>query len=207
MVIIKSLKLALQNAQYTLWRWSRPDAAFKDYFASIVLKDIATGRKHPTLGGNLCEGRFGEAGEAAFHRLLQQGIAPDDICVDYGCGTLRIGVHAMRFLRPSGYWGLDINHALLDTGVHLIGSRLLEERKPNLRVISHASVKEAAQANPSFLFSIAVLIHIHPQELEKYFRNILLIVGKGGRGRSPEDGAWAIRFSFHGKVGRTRFLV
>jgi hypothetical protein len=57
-------------------------------------------------------------------------------------------------------------------------------------VISAESVKEAAETNPSLQYSIAVMIHVHPQELEEYFGNILLIVGGGGRGII--SGRWSV---------------
>jgi hypothetical protein len=65
--------------------------------------------------------------------------------VDYGCGTLRMGVHAIRLLERGRYWGFDIDQALLDEGARLIGSEM-GKKAPNLRVISASSVREAAQA-------------------------------------------------------------
>ncbi|HSB58651.1 MAG TPA: hypothetical protein VLD66_03535, partial [Methyloceanibacter sp.] len=54
-------------------------------------------------------------------------------------------------------------------------------KAPNLRVISAAAVREAAQAKPAFLVSLKVLIHVHPDELDEYFGNILTIIGSSGR--------------------------
>jgi SAM-dependent methyltransferase len=111
---------------------------------------------------------------------MKYGIAPHDAFVDYGCGTLRMGVHAIRFLERGRYWGFDIDQALLDEGARLIGSEM-EKKAPNLRVISASSVREAAQANPALLVSLKVLIHVHPDELDEYFGNILTIIGTSGR--------------------------
>ena len=54
----------------------------------------------------------------------------------------------------------------------------MAEKQPHLRVISDASVAEAAAAKPSLLFSEKVLIHVHPDELVQYFRNVLRIIGR-----------------------------
>ena len=100
--------------------------------------------------------------------------------MDYGCGTLRMGVHAIRFLERGRYWGFDIDQALLDEGARLIGPEM-EKKAPNLRVISASTVREAADAKPAFLVSLKVLIHVHPDELDEYFGNILTIIGTSGR--------------------------
>ena len=190
------IKIAVQNAQYRHWRRRHPGAMFKDYFATFVRDDVETGRLHPTLGGNLCNGCFGEAGSAAFRRLLRFGISPDDTCVDYGCGTLRVGVHAVRYLNPGRYWGLDIDQSLLDAGARLIGPEIMAESQTKLRIISPDTVKEVAAIRPAFLFSVAVLKHVHPGELEEYFGSILSIVGRSGKaiilGRWSADGTFQL---------------
>jgi hypothetical protein len=57
----------------------------------------------------------------------------------------------------------------------------MENKAPNLRVISASAVREAAQAKPAFLFSLKVLILVHPDELDDYFGNILTIISTSGR--------------------------
>jgi hypothetical protein len=189
MHLFSSIMLAVQNAQFRLWQRRNPGATFKDYFALLVRDHVKQGRMHPTLGENLRDGKFGEFGEGAFKRLLEAGLSPEDTCVDYGCGTLRIGVHAIRYLAPGRYWGLDIDRSLLNVGADLVGQDLIAEKRPQLRVIAPDTVKEAAAAKPSLLFSIAVLIHVHPDELEEYFGNVLTIIG--GSGKAIVTGKWS----------------
>ena len=100
---------------------------------------------------------------------------------DYGCGTLRLGVHIINYLPPGHYWGLDIERYLLEEGKKLVGTTLLPEKRPHLHVISPESVAAAAKHKPDFLVSTKVLIHVHPQELGEFFGNILTIVGASGR--------------------------
>ncbi|HWE18518.1 MAG TPA: class I SAM-dependent methyltransferase [Hyphomicrobiaceae bacterium] len=180
MGMLSKAKLALQNYRFKLWRLRHPQATFKDYFATIAKDDLARGHQHPSLGEHLKWGDRSELGGASFKRLLKYGITPQDVFVDYGCGTLRMGVHAIRFLERGRYWGFDIDQALLDEGARLIGPEM-ENKAPNLRVISAAAVREAAQAKPAFLFSLKVLIHVHPDELDEFFGNILTIIGTSGR--------------------------
>jgi len=58
------------------------------------------------------------SGRWAFSQLLSEGLKPDDVLVDYGCGTLRMGLHAIRYLAPGNYWGLDINEKVLKYAFH-----------------------------------------------------------------------------------------
>src|SRR4029077_514861 len=121
--------------------------------------------------------------------LKKNGLSPDTVCVDYGCGTLRVGVHVIKYLRRATYWGLDIDEAFLDKGRELIGTQTDMEKAPQLRVISPASLAEVATAKPSFLSSISVMIHVHPDQLEQYFHNIMTIIGDSGR--AIVSGKWS----------------
>ena len=121
------------------------------------------------------------AGLGIFKMLKAFGLSEDAVCVDYGCGTLRVGLHAMRFLAPGAYWGLDISAFFLDQGRKLAGEKLIAEKKPNLRPISPATIAEAASHKPSIVFSIAVMFHVHPDELDGYVRNLMTLAGSDGK--------------------------
>ena len=88
----------------------------------------------------------------------------------------------IRHLAPGAFWGLDIERALINKGKELLGTELCAEKRPHLDVISPQSVAAAAAAKPTVLFSSKVLEHVHPEETEEYFRNILAIIGTSGRG-------------------------
>jgi hypothetical protein len=176
-------KLLVQNAQFLLWKRKHPSAPFKDYFLEIVRSDFARGLPHPTLGRNLSSGAFGISGRKTFPSLVRRYcIAPNDTCVDYGCGTLRVGLHAIKYLDPHRYWGMDISELFLAQGVTLIGSELARNKSPNLRVISPATIAEVSATKPKLLFSANVLLHVHPEELSEYVTNILSIIGIHGIG-------------------------
>jgi len=135
---------------------------------------------HGILGGNLYDG-YGVSGEGFFRKLVNLGLKPDDTCVDYGCGTLRLGIHAIKYLEPGAYWGMDIANDFLEEGRKLVGDRLWQEKRPNLRLISTASVTEVATAKPKLLFSVHVLKHVPPGKLSEYFHNIIKLIGPSGQ--------------------------
>ena len=101
------------NAKFEEWRKQNPTKQFKDYFAEGVKPMIARGKVHASLGGNLIEGNHGEVGQGFLRVLIARGLKPEDVCVDYGCGTLRLGVHVMKYLQPGAYWGMDVADFLL----------------------------------------------------------------------------------------------
>ena len=170
-----------QKSRFEDWQKKNPSKTFKDYFAETVEAKLQKGRLHETLGGNLRQGDYATSGQGMYKRLLNNGLKPGDTCVDYGCGTLRVGQHIIDYLVPRAYWGLDISQYLLDEGRKLIGEQLWAEKEPQLRIISRESVAEAASAKPDMMFSFAVLLHVHPDELSEYVGNVMTIIGKKGQ--------------------------
>jgi hypothetical protein len=181
MSFLKTAKLLVRKTEFLLWKRKNPSAAFTDYFLKIVYGDLARGLSHPTLGPKLCKGSFGISGQKTFQTLARRyGVGPGDTCVDYGCGTLRVGVHAIKYLRRDRYWGMDISAPFLAQGLELIGRDLARTKRPNLRVISPESIAEVAAAKPKLVFSVNVLLHVHPAELSEYANNILALIGNTG---------------------------
>jgi hypothetical protein len=182
--LARTMVRPIRHLQYVWWRLNHPSAPFTDYFAKIARSDLNAGRSHPSLGS----APFG-AGKNAFNKLVETyGLVPADTCVDYGCGTLRIGAHAIRYLSQGRFWGLDIDQFLLDQGIELCGEDLIEEKRPHLKVISDSSVREAAAAKPKLVYSFKVIPHVHPDELKKFFENILTIIGADGT--AAVSGKW-----------------
>ncbi len=61
-------------------------------------------------------GMWEEIGNLQFEFLVDQGLLPEMNFLDIGCGSLRGGIHFIRYLNPGGYFGVDANQSLLDAG-------------------------------------------------------------------------------------------
>jgi len=127
------------------------------------------GKRHPSLGPNLIGRPFGRSGLSGLRVLKEYGLRPDDVCVDYGCGTLRVGIHLINYLKPGNYWGFDAEK-LLREGTKLIGEHLIAEKAPHLRVISPEAIAEVAREKPRLLYSRGVLISCPPGRSRRVFQ-------------------------------------
>jgi hypothetical protein len=170
-----------KNKRFEVWQKENPDKSFAAFYAETSAKKRREGLPHANLGGNLKSGEFGRSGVHFFDWLVELGLKPDHNFADYGCGTLRMGVHAIKYLEPGRYWGLEISGDFLEEGRKLVGQALLEEKQPHLHTISPGSVAEAASASPFMVISTKVFNHVHPDELAAYFHNIMTIAGSSGR--------------------------
>jgi SAM-dependent methyltransferase len=61
-------------------------------------------------------GRWDEIGRLQFDFIVSQGLSSRDALLDVGCGSLRGGIHFVKYLERGGYYGLDINERLLGAG-------------------------------------------------------------------------------------------
>ena len=61
-------------------------------------------------------GLWDEIGQLQFDFLVRQGLQPHHSLLDVGCGSLRGGVHFIRYLEPGHYVGIDRDAALLAAG-------------------------------------------------------------------------------------------
>src|SRR5215468_595741 len=132
------------------FRWRRlrfPATRFSDFCAESISRTIDSGGVHPTLGEvfwlkdaaddaerERALQAFESFGVEPFAIIVNHGLAAHHSCVDYGCGRLRIGMHAIRFLDRGNYWGLDLTDRLFRDGLQLLEEGLVESKAPHLCV-------------------------------------------------------------------------
>jgi cyclopropane fatty-acyl-phospholipid synthase-like methyltransferase len=163
-----------------------PDATYAEYYAHHMRQRVDRGTVHTTLGGNLKTAgneriEFAESGRkkfAALRKIMQ--LEPRHRLIDYGCGSFRIGLHAMNFLDPGHYFGLDITTDFIDMGKDLVGAETLAARRPRAAAIAPESLAEAEAFQADAVISIAVAIHVHPDETQTYYGNLQRLASKPG---------------------------
>jgi hypothetical protein len=173
------------DIHFTIWKLRHPGSKFSDYYAGSISAELKRGRTHKTLGSK----RFLSGSLAAdpiehdlmsqsirgmnhFNAAIRLGLRPEHTCIDYGCGSLRVGQHIMKYLEPGRYWGLDIVSDFYESGKTLLPPDLMNQKRPELHVIGPGILRAARKSGPDFIVSFAVLKHVPPAELDAYFENI-----------------------------------
>ena len=62
-------------------------------------------------------GLWNEVGSLQFEFLLKSGLKKSYCLFDIGCGSLRGGVHFIRYLNKGNYVGIDKNLCLIQAGI------------------------------------------------------------------------------------------
>lgn len=78
---------------------------------AFIAEFVNTSRHRDVIGG-----MWEEIGQLQLDFLRHAGLEPDHALLDVGCGSLRGGVHFVKYLAPDHYYGIDINQPLLDAG-------------------------------------------------------------------------------------------
>lgn len=94
---------------------------------------LAQGRHREIVGG-----RWDETARAQMAALVDEGLQPHHRLLDIGCGCLRLGHRAVRFLQPKGYWGTDASAALMLQGWRQELPPDLQERLPQDQLVADA---------------------------------------------------------------------
>lgn len=86
-------------------------------------------RGHREYVGGLWE----EIGQLQFDFLCSQGLQPEHVLLDIACGSLRLGVKAIPYLKPGNYMGVEKEQTLLDAGVQQeLGRERFLSHRPRL---------------------------------------------------------------------------
>jgi SAM-dependent methyltransferase/2-polyprenyl-3-methyl-5-hydroxy-6-metoxy-1,4-benzoquinol methylase len=148
------------------------------YFdAGRIETEVAAGRHREVIGG-----KWDQIGALQFEFLKAQGLRPHHKLLDVGCGSLRGGVHFVRYLDPAGYFGLDINPSLLDAGYDVeLGALGLQDRLPRANLVCDAEF-EAGGPDGVFDYAIAqsVFTHLSLNRIRQCLAKVARVMRPGG---------------------------
>jgi SAM-dependent methyltransferase len=142
-----------------------------------VRSEVERGRHRELIGG-----MWDEIGRLQIDFLRTQGLAPTDRLLDVGCGSLRAGVHFVRYLESGNYFGIDMHGPLLDAGYELeIVPAGLADRLPrsNLQVSRDFEARFAAPIDVALAMS--VFTHLPLNHLRLSLERLEDVVRVGGR--------------------------
>jgi SAM-dependent methyltransferase len=190
----RRLRISVEDARWRAWQNDNPGRSFADYYAQQITRTLAAGQPHRTLGvgaysesslitgtGKYSTDRFAQRGFSKFVALREWNLRPDERVIDYGCGSLRVGQHLIRYLDRGNYIGLDVTDAFYRDGLQMLEPGLVEAKAPYLAVIDDALIARLAHNPPDIVLSVAVVMHVPPEELDTFFNRLLRLMGPATR--------------------------
>ncbi len=181
-----SLAALASDIGFALWRIRHRNASFCDFYAHAIAARLARGGAHKTLGTRhywtelsplsaplfdpaTCRGR----GRKDFDWFRRRHLRRDMTCIDYGCGSLRVGQHFIEYLDRGRYLGLDVIDSFYRDGLAMIDGKVIARSQPRFLVISAKALQRAAAAKADLIFATSVLQHVPPRELGLFFANVI----------------------------------
>jgi SAM-dependent methyltransferase len=159
-----------------------PAGTYAKFSVENQIAFIRRGGVHPTLGQKVQKyDDWWKAGESDFRSYLRRfGMQAHDRLVDYGCGSLRVGAHFIRYLQHDRYFGLDVTMDFIELGIAEIGDELIREKRPRFGPLEEGPIGEAADFAPDWVIATACAFQIHPDDKPEFFGNIKRIAHRPG---------------------------
>jgi hypothetical protein len=148
----------------------------EERYLRYMTRKLASGAPHSTLGSTIRdEGYTRSKAEKWARRLIECGLRPDHLCVEYGCGSLWAAEPVIRYLKPGRFYGIDLSDQFYEVGRRRLAD-LIAEKQVRLGVIGPRVLREIADLQPDFLFSRKVLPHVAEEALPRYIANICSVM-------------------------------
>jgi hypothetical protein len=145
------------------------------YLAAMATK-LASGLPHSTLGPAIRDEAYTRAkAERWANRMIEYGLKPDHLCVEYGCGSLWAAEPIIRYLQSNRFYGVDITDQFYEIGRARLAD-LIAEKHVRLAVIAEPVLREIAALRPDFVFSRKVLPHVKKDALPRYIANVCSVM-------------------------------
>jgi hypothetical protein len=147
-------------------------------YADRVLKKLASGASHSTLGNRIKDEAYTRERAARWLAVLKDcGLKPEMLCVEYGCGSLWAAEPIIDYLDPDKFIGVDIVDGFYKMGLERIAD-LANRKRPQFAVITVENLGPIAARNPQFIYSRKVLSHIAPGDRTEFFKLLCSIIGR-----------------------------
>lgn len=126
-------------------------------------------------------GLWEEIGQLQFDFLCAQGMRPEHRLLDIACGALRLGVHAIPYLAPGHYLGIDKEAGLVKAGLtRELPPGVAAEKSPRMLVnASFAFSRLGARAD--FAIAQSLFTHLPARLIARCLSRLAPVLAPGGR--------------------------
>ena len=120
-------------------------------------------------------------GAAHLDFLKAQGLQPQHRLLDYGCGVMRTGLHAIPYLEPGNYCGVDIAASRIDKGRRMLEDAGIAPDRYRALVVSGCTFPELDGETFDYIWAQSVLTHMPIPEIRVMLRAARRLFAPGGR--------------------------
>ncbi|MBT6910843.1 MAG: class I SAM-dependent methyltransferase [Rhodospirillaceae bacterium] len=92
--------------------------------------------------------------------LQAHGLTPDHVMLDYGCGWLRTGGGAIRFLKPGHYFGVDISAERIKAGCERLVAEGIDPANFEVHPVRDCLLREVAGQKFDTVWANSVFSHM-----------------------------------------------
>ena len=138
-------------------------------------------------------GLWDEIGDHQMRFLIARGLEPGHNLLDIGCGALRLGARAIRWLNSDRYFGTDISRALIEAGRDKELTDELRAKAPSANFnVSDDFDFDYLPVEVDFAIAQSVFTHLPINHLRRCLAKLAPHVRPGGRWfityfEGPED--------------------
>jgi cyclopropane fatty-acyl-phospholipid synthase-like methyltransferase len=152
--------------QVKLLKYRYRGRPYSEYYAAVMRVRTAYDPQF-AVGG-----RWEEIGSLQFTFLKARGLEPHHKMLDFGCGSLRGGLHFIRYLDPGGYLGVDISAEALAAGKQYLEEAGLTEKQPTLELSGGLDLAGLEGRQFDYILAQSVLTHMPLEDIETLFQHI-----------------------------------
>lgn len=126
-------------------------------------------------------GAWDDIGKLQFDFMVEHGLQPSHRLLDVGCGSLRGGVHFVRYLDDGHYYGIDRQQWLLDAAMNIeLPEAGLGDRIVHLLCRDDFDVS-SFDVTFDYALSISVLTHLPWNTILRCLVNVQQVLKPGGK--------------------------
>jgi cyclopropane fatty-acyl-phospholipid synthase-like methyltransferase len=168
---IKRVKYSSQRIYDRFLIFKFRNRPFVEYYAAIANREAK--REYLATQTN----SWAEEGKPQLAYLIEQGLRPEHILLDIGCGTLRDGVHFITYLEKDNYVGIDISVKVLKYTKDVVTQKGLLSKGPKFQLIKGLSFEEIQGQKFDYVYAHSVLSHMPKEDIDELFKNIHKVLG------------------------------
>lgn len=152
----------------------RVKRAANRFFGRRRWTDIAEGERGIRQVGHRAYvgGMWDEIGRLQLEFMVKQGLRPQHVLLDIGCGSLRGGVHFIRYLDRGNYLGIDKEKMLLEAGLaYELPPEVRVQKVPELIVSSEFEFDRFGKT-ADFALAQSLFTHLPDRLIHRCLRNL-----------------------------------